>query len=102
MKKKMIMCSLMLCCTLLVTAVGSAFARNLGDEKNPNVILVSEHYNMNIQVEKTEIKHTVPYTGLDNKNENLNKEPGDFLQGLIMAPAVLMKTFAENPSIVSS
>ena len=92
----------MLCCMLFVTAVGTAFARNLGDEKNPNVILANEHYNTNIHVEKTEIKHTEPYTGLDDKNDNLNGEPDDFLQGLIMAPSVIMNVFAENPSIVSS
>ena len=102
MKKKLIMCSLMLCCLLLVTAVGTAFAKKLGDEKNPNVILASEHYNMKIHVEKTEIKHTKPYSGLDNKNENLNEEPGDFLQGLIMAPTAIMKVFADNPAIVAS
>ena len=102
MKKKMIMFSLILCCTLLVTAVGTAFARKLDDGKNPNVILASGHYKMNIHVEKTEIKRTEPYTGLDNKNENLNGKPGDSLQGLIMSPAVIMKALAENPSIVSS
>ncbi len=98
MKKKMIMCSLILCCMLLVTAVGTVFAKQLGDEKNPNVILASGHYKMNIHVEKTEIKRTEPYTGLDN----LNGKPGDSLQGLIMSPAVIMKALAENPSIVSS
>jgi hypothetical protein len=102
MKKKLIMCRLILCCMLLVTAVGTAFARKLGDEKNPNVVLASEHYNMKIHVEKTEIKQTKPYSGLDNKNENLNGEPGDFLQGLIMTPTAIMKVFAENPAIVSS
>ncbi len=87
MKKKLIRCSLMLCCLLLVTAVGTAFAKNLGDEKNPNVVLVNGHYNTNLHVEKTKIKRT---------------EPDDFLQGLIMAPSVIMNVFAENPSIVSS
>ncbi len=102
MKNKLIMCSLILCCMVLVTAVGSAFARKLGDENNPNVNLANEHYNMKIHVEKTEIKHTAPYTGLDIKNENLNRKPGDFLQGFIMAPSVIMKVIKENPLIVSS
>jgi hypothetical protein len=87
---------------LLVTAVGTVFAKQLGDEKNPNVILASGHYSMNMHVEKTEIKRTEPYTDLDNKNENLNREPGDSLHGLMMSPAIIMKAIAENPSIVSS
>lgn len=102
MKKKLIKCGLMLSCMLLVTAVGTAFARNLGDEKNPNIILASEHYNTNIHIEKTEIKRTEPYTGLNDKNENLNGEFSNSFQGLMMSPSVIMKVFAENPSIVSS
>ena len=100
MKKRMIMGSLMLCCMILVTAIGSAFSRKLGDEKE-NVFLASEHYNMKIHDKKTEFKHTKPYTGLDYKNENLNGKSSDHLQALIMAPILIVKAIEENPVIVS-
>ena len=101
MMKRLIMGCLIVCCMILVTAKGSVFARRLGEDKNPNVILASERYNMKIQYKQTELKHTDPYSGLDYKNENLNEEPGDFLHGLIMAPIVIMKTIEENPAIIS-
>ena len=88
MKKRMIMGSLMLCCMILVTAIGSAFARKLGDEKE-NVFLASEHYNMKIHDKKTEYK-----------NENLNGKSGDHLQGLIMTPMLIAKAIDENPVII--
>ncbi len=62
MKKRLIMGSLMLCCMILTT-MGFAFARKLGEEKPPNVFLASEHYNMKIRDKETEYKHTEPYTG---------------------------------------
>ena len=87
----------------LLIQVGTAFAVNRGGEKDPNVILANEHYNTNIHVEKTKIKRTELYnTSLDSKNDNLNGESSDSFQGLIMSPSVIMKVFAENPSIVSS
>ena len=101
MKKRLIMGSLMICCMALVTAVGPAFARKLGEEKKPNVFLASEHYNMKIHDKKTEYKHTEPYTGLDYKNENLNVKSGDHFQGLIMAPILIVKAIDENPVILS-
>ena len=101
MKKRLIMGSLMLCCMILVTAIGSAFSRKLGEEKTPNVFLASEYYNMKIHDKKTEFKHTEPYTGLEYKNENLNGKSGDHLQGLIMAPIVIVKAIKENPMIAS-
>ena len=93
--------SLMLCCMALVTAVGSTFARKLGEEKPPNVFLASEHYNMIIRDKETEYKHTEPYTGLEYKNENLNGKSGDHLQALIMAPILIVQAFEENPVIIS-
>lgn len=93
--------SLMLCCMVLVAAVGSPFARKLGEEKPPNVFLASEHYSMKIHDKKTEYKHTESYTGLEYKNENLNGKSGDHLQGLIMAPIFIVKAIKENPVIVS-
>ncbi len=98
MMKRLIMGCLIVCCMILVTAKGSAFARKLGEDKNPNVILASERYNMKIQYKQTELKHADPY---DYKNENLNEEPGDYLHGLIMAPIVIIKTIGENPVIIS-
>ncbi len=101
MKKRLIMSSLMLCCMILVTAIGYAFARKLGEEKPPNVFLASEHYNMKINDKKTEYKHTEPYTGLEYKNENLNGKSGGHFQGLIMAPLLIAKAIDENPVIVT-
>ena len=101
MKKKLIMGSLILCFMILVTAIGSAFARKLGEEENPNFFLASKHYNLKIHDNKTEFKHTEPCSGLGYKNENLNDKPGDFLQGLIMSPIVISKTIGENPVIIS-
>ncbi len=93
--------SLMLCCMILVTAIGYAIARKLGEEKTPNVFLACEHYNLKIHDKKTEFKHTGSYTGLEYKNKNLNGKSGDHLQGLIIAPFVIMKAIGENPVIVS-
>ena len=93
--------SLMLCCMILVTAIGYAFARKLGEEKQPNVFLASEHYNMKIHDKKTEYKHTGPYTGLEHKNENLNGKSGDHLQAIFMAPILIVQAFEENQMIVS-
>lgn len=101
MKKRLIMGSLMICCMILVTAIGYAIARKLGEEKNQNVFLASEHYNMKIHDKKTEFKHTGSYTGLEYKNENLNGKSGDHLQGLIMAPTFIVKAINENPMIAS-
>ncbi|MCP4266240.1 MAG: hypothetical protein GY777_11815 [Candidatus Brocadiaceae bacterium] len=98
MMKRLIMGCLVVCCMILVTAKGSAFDRRLGEDKDPNVILASEHYNMKIQYKQTELKHTDPH---DYKNENLNEEPDDYLQGLIMAPIVIIRTIGENPVIMS-
>ena len=93
--------SLMLCCMILVTAIGSAFARKLGEEKNPNVFLASEHYNMKLHDKKTEYKHTESNTGLEYKNESLNGKSGGHLQGLIMTPILIVQAIEENPVIVS-
>jgi len=101
MMKRLIMGGLIVCCMLLVTAKGSVFARRLVEDKNPNVVFASEHYDVKIRYKKTELKHADPYSGLDYKNENLNEGPGDYLQGLIMAPIAIMKTFGENPVIIS-
>ncbi len=101
MKKQMIMCGLILCCMLVVTAVNSAFAVKLGEEKNSNVFYASVHYNMKIHDKITEVNNTESYTDLDCKNENLNGKPDDHYQGLIMAPVAIMKTIGENPFIVS-
>jgi hypothetical protein len=99
--KRLIMGSLIVCCIMLVTAKGPVFARKLGEDKNPNIILASERYAAKIHYKKTELKHTDHYSRLDHKNENLNEEPGDYLQGLIMAPVAIMKTIGENPVIIS-
>ena len=101
MKKKLIMSSLILCCMILVTSIGSAFARKFGEGKNQNVILASEHYNVKIHDKKTEFKHTEPDSGLDYKNENLDGKSGDHMQALIMAPILIVKAIEENPVIVS-
>ncbi len=101
MKKRMIMGSLILCCMILVTAMGPAFARKVGEEKNPNVFLACEHYNLKIHDKKTEYKHTEPNTGLEYKNENLNRKSGGHLQGLMMAPILIAKAIDENPVIVT-
>ncbi len=101
MMKRMIIGSLMICCMALVTVVGSASARKLGEEKPPNVFLASEHYNTKIHDKKTEYKHTEPYTGLECKNENLNVKSGNHLQALIMAQIFIVKAIDENPVIIS-
>ncbi len=101
LKKRLIMGSLMICCMALVTAIGSAFARKLGEEKNPNVFLASKHYNLKIHDKKTEYKHTEPNTGLEYKNESLNGKSGGHFQGLIMAPMLIAKAIDENPVIVT-
>ncbi len=85
----------------LVTAVGSAFARKIGEEKPPNVFLASEHYNMKIRDEKTEYKHTKSYAGLEYRSENLNGKSSDHLQALLMTPFLIVQAFEENPVIVS-
>ncbi len=90
MKKKLIMGSLIIYCMALVTAVGFAFARKLGEEKTPNVFLSSKHYNLKIHDKKTEYK-----------NKNLNGKSGDHLQGIIMAPISIVKAINENPMIAS-
>ncbi len=101
MMKRLIMGSLIVSCMILVTAKGSVFARRLGEDKNPNVILASQCYNVKIHDKKIELKHNYPYSGLDYKNESINGESGDCLQGLIMAPMVIMKTIGENPVFIS-
>ena len=101
MKKKLIMGSLLLCCMILVTAIGSAFARKFGEEKTSNIFSASEHYNLQLHNKETEIKHTEPYFDLVSKNENLNNKPGNFLQGLIVSQIVIVKTIGENPVIIS-
>ncbi len=101
MKKRLIMGSLMLCCMALVTAVGSVFAGKPGEEKPPDVFLSSEHSNMKIIEKETEYKHTEPNTGLEYKNENMNRKSGGHFQGLIMAPILIAKAFEENPVIVT-
>ncbi len=93
--------SLMLCCMILATAIGSAFARKLGEEKPLNVFLASEHYNMKIHDKETEYKHTEPFTDLEYKKENLNGKSGGHFQGLIMAPILIAKAIDEYPEIVS-
>ncbi len=80
----------MICCMALVTAVGSAYARKLGEEKPPNVFLASEHNNTKIHDKITEYK-----------NENSNGKSGDHLQGLMMAPILIVKAIDEYPEIVS-
>ncbi len=101
MIKRLIMGSLIVCCIILVTAKGSVLARRLGEDKNLNVHFASEHYNMKIYDEKIELNDTNLYFGLDYKNKSINDKPGDCLQGLIMAPMVIMKTIGDNPVIIS-
>ncbi len=81
MKKKMIISVFVLCSMILV--VGSVFAIQSSNVKNSNIYLEDERYNQ-------------------NNSENKQEKSGDFMQGLILMPAVLVETICENQVIVSN
>ncbi len=98
---KLIFGGLIACCMILSTASGSVFARKLAEEGDRDVYLENVNFDMIEQDKKTENKHTVSHTSINDKKEDLNEEPGDYLQSLIMAPMAIMKTIGDNPVIIS-
>ncbi len=81
MKKNLIIGVLVLCSMVLV--VGSVFAIQTYSVKCSDVFLEDEGYNQ-------------------NNSENKQEKSGDFMQGLLLMPAILAETIGENQVIVSN
>ncbi len=99
MKKNLIIGVLVLCSMVLV--VGSVFAIQTYSVKCSDVFLEDEGYNQKINDKKPDLKCSDYNPDTDYNNENNQEKSGDYLQGLIFAPMVIMEAVCENHEIIS-
>ena len=99
MKKNLIIGVLVLCSMVLV--VGSVFAIQTCSVKYSDVFLEDEGYNQKINDKKPDLKCSDYNPDTDYNNENNQEKSGDYLQGLIFAPMVIMEAVCENHEIIS-
>ncbi len=102
MKKKQIIGRLILCCIILITAIGTVFAKKFGEERDSKVFTACEYLNIETFDKKSELEHTGPCAVPDYENESIKGEHVGFLEGLIVAPVLITKSIVGNQVLVSS